>query len=266
MGSVWAAVRFLGDGLLALFGWLPQPWDLAALSAVLGVVLLVAFRLLTPQQRLRLVKEQMSACVHELRIFSAFPRTVLWAQGRALKYSGVYLALASPSLVLLAPVMGVVAARAALRYEVRPLKVWEEALVSFSLAPGPAARPVVRSAGAGLRVVPPLVMVGGQGYVRVRAVAAGEHRVSIQVGTTPTTKTVQVGGDGPVSWWRARADVVSTLLSQEPALAHGDPVVRVHVDYPAREPPWPGLPWWAHLLVISMAAALALRRRLGVVF
>lgn len=270
MSSVWTAGRWVGEALLAPFGWLPQSWGLMALSAVLGVVLLGAFRLVTPQRRLRLVKDQMSACVYELRIFSASPLLVLWAQGRALKFTVIYLLLALPSLVVLAPVVGAVAARASLRYEVRSLDVGEQALVSFSLAGTPTKRPVVKAVGKGLQVIPPLVMMNRDGHlegtVRVRGAAAGEHQLSIQVNGATAHKTVSVGGGGPVSWYRARANSASTLLSREPALPAGSAVSSIFVDYPAREPPWPGLPWWAVLLVISMAAAFALRRRLGVVF
>ena len=266
MSSIWSAGRHLGDVLLAPFGWLWPPVALVALSVVLGVALLGAFRLLTPQARLRRVKQQMSACVHELRLFSASPLIVLWAQGRALTLTALYLLLALPSLLVLAPVMGAVASRAALLYEVRPLGIGEETLVSFSLDGVPATRPEVKAAGKGLRLIPPLVMVGNQGHLRLRAVSPGEHRVTISVGKAAAHKTVTVGGVGPVSWRRARANDASTMLSREPPLEANGPVSSITVDYPEREPPWPGAPWWAHLLLISILAALALRRRLGVVF
>lgn len=271
MSSVWSAARFVGDAVLAAFAWLPPLAALVALSAVLGVVLLGAFRLVTPQRRLRRVKDQMSACVYELRIFSASPLLVLAAQGRAVGFTAVYLALALPSLLVLAPVVGVVASRAALSYELRPLQVGEETLVWFSLDHPPASRPEVTASGKGLRVIPPLVMVDRnghvEGYVRLRATGSGKHSVSVRVGSVAARKTVQVGtGHAPVSWRRAREDDASTLLSLEPPLPHSGALTGITVDYPAREPPWPGVPWWVHLLVISMAAALALRRRLGVVF
>lgn len=258
--------RGLGDALLALFSWLPPFWGLAALSAVLGVALLGAFRLLTPQGRLRRVKDRMSACVYELRIFSADPVLVLRAQGRAVKLTGLYLLLALPSLVALAPVVGALAARAALRHELRPLAVGEETLVTVSLDGDSATRPTI-TAGEGLTVLPPLVLVGRQAHVRLRATAPGEHRLTVQVGPTRIPKTVRVGtSHDPVSPYRARAGDAASVLTTEQPLPDGGPLSSIFVDYPAREHPWPGVPWWVHLLVISMAAAFALRGRLGVVF
>lgn len=263
--------RFLGDALLAPFIWLPPLAGLVALSAVLGVVLLGAFRLLTPQRRLRRVKHQMSACVYELWLFSASPLIVLWAQGRALWLTAVYLLLALPSLVVLAPVVGAVASRAALWHEVRPMEPGEEALVSFTLDPLRAARrPKVEAAGTGLRVIPPLVLVnkGGrtEGHIRLGAVGPGEHKITIRVGQVQVHKIVEVGGSGPVSWRRARANDAQLLFSRETPLPTHGPLTSITVHYPDRAAPWPGTPWWAHPLLISMLVALALRRRLGVVF
>ncbi len=266
MSSIWALGRGLGDGLLALFAWLPPLWALVALSAVLGVALLGAFRLLTPQQRLRRVKDQMSACVYELRLFSADPVLVLRAQGRALLLTGLYLLLALPSFAGLVPVVGAVAARAALRYEYRPLQVGEETLLSFTMAGVQAKRPRV-TAGNGLKLLPPLVVIGKEGHVRLRATAPGEHRLTVEVGQARLYKTIHVAtGRAPVSPFRARAGDAASMLTTEQPLPHGGPVSLVSVDYPAREHPRPGVPWWVHLLVVSMAAALALRGRLGVVF
>ncbi len=265
MSNIWSMGRGLGDGVLALVSWLPPLWALVVLSTVLGIALLGAFRLLSPQYRLRRVKDQMSACVHELRIFSADPVLVLRAQGRALLLTGLYLLLALPSMVVLGPIIGAVVSRAALRHEYRPLRVGEEALVSLSLD-GATVRPRVTT-NSGLTVLPPLVMVDGEGHVRLRAASPGEHRLTVFLGQAEAHKTVQVGTDhAPVSPYRARAGDPLTMLTLEPALPERGAVARIKVDYPTREPLWPGAPWWIHLFVISMVAALALRNRLGVVF
>lgn len=271
MNVIWTAGRAVGDALLAPCGLLPPLWGLVLLSLVMGVALLGLFRVLTPQRRLRGVKHQMSATLYEMRIYSARPLIVLAAQGRALKLTAIYLLLALPSLLVLAPLVTALASRAALRYELRPLKPGEVALVHFSLqSQSPPGRPLVTS-GAGLRVLPPLVMVrheqgARRGHLRLRARTAGTHKLTIRVGSQLVHKTVQVGGADPVSWHRAVARSPSALLSREPALPAGGAVEQIVVDYPRRDPPWPGCPWWVHLLAISMAAAFALRRRLGVVF
>lgn len=88
MGRYLSIVRWVADLLLAPFFWLPPLVGLALLAAVLGLLLLVAFRWLSPQRRLARVKDQMMAAIYEMRIFSHAPRLVLAASARSLRYLG----------------------------------------------------------------------------------------------------------------------------------------------------------------------------------
>lgn len=270
MGALLKYACAAGDLLLAPFMALPPLAGLALLSAALGVVALLAFRWLTPQARLARVKELMSSTIYELRLFSASPVLVLAAQGRALWHTLRYMALILPSMMVLLPLVVLLLFRASLFYEVRPLQLGEVAQVRLELADS-ARRPRVISASEGLQVVPPVVLVRGtnEAYLRVRAVKPGAHGLQITVGAQAQRKIVHVAAGQAhqaVSPWRARAGSWNTLLSHEPPLPAAGALAAVYVDYPARDPLWPGLPWWLQLLVISMAAAFALRDRLGVVF
>jgi len=258
--------RTVGDALLAPFAWLPPLWGLLALSVVLGAVLLVAFRWLSPQRRLRLVKDRMLATVYEMRLFADSPRLVLAALVRSLRWLGEYLLLATPALLILAPIVGLLLARAATLYEYRPLSLGDSALVSVTLTEG-EGREVEISAGEGLAVRPPVVRVQSlhAAFVRVRAQREGTHEIAINVGGQRVTKELAVGRQGgAISPLRVSADAWDLLLSREPPLEAG-PVSAVEVAYPLQAASWFGLPWWAILFIVSIIAAFALRGPFGVV-
>jgi hypothetical protein len=262
----------IGDAMLAPFVWMPPLAAIVALSVVSGLLFLLAFRAVSPRDRLRRVKELMSATIYEMRIFASFPRRVLAAQGRALALTVVYLVLALPALVLLFPPLAVLLARAATHYEYRPLRVGEVAMVTVDLDRQAADVAVeLRPDGSGLAVLRPVVQVRSRAraYARVRAMKPGAHRIRVKVGEQLLDKSVRVeapGGasPGPVSLFRGGG--LAALLSHEPALPDGSHVQSLAVDYPQRDETWLAMPWYVLMLAISLVVAFALRRRLGVVF
>jgi hypothetical protein len=268
MGVIWPLVRALGDGMLAPFLWMPPVPALVSLSGVTGLVLLAAFRWLTPQRALRRTKDGMSAALYEMRVFSAAPGQVLLAQGRAIWLTLRYLALATPSLLVLGPLLALLVARASLPFEHRPVAPGERVLLCVELD-----RAVDRSRLAmesELDLLPPRLHLSGGRRVcaRLRARRPGVFHVAIRVdGREAARKRVVVDHRyrADLSPTAARADDVHLLLGREPSLDAG-PVRRVELDYPRQTLSWLGMPWWLDLLLLSLVVALLLRRRLGVVF
>jgi hypothetical protein len=262
-----SALRSLGELMWAPFALLPPLAAVLTCAVVVGLLLLLAFRLLSPQRRLRRVKEQMSACLYEMRIYAAHPGRVLAAQGRALVLTAVYLLLASPALVVMAPPVTAMLARAATHLEYRPLIPGEVAHLTVCLS-----RPLhqdklrIEAAGQGLEILPPVVLVRsvGEAHVRLRARTAGRHGVRILAGDEAVTKQILVGA-GPVSTNRSASGDAAQLFSREASLDVGGLVSRIQLEYPDRELSWLGLPWYGLLLLVSLVVAFAARRRLGVV-
>lgn len=262
--------RTIGDLLLAPFSWMPPLAAVIVLSLACGLLLLAALRWISPQRRLGRVKELMSATIYEMRIFSSRPGRVLAAQGRALVLTVAYLLLTLPALVVLAPPMGLMLARAATHYEFRPLEPGEVSVMTIQLDRAVSGREVrVRAEGAGVVIKPPVVVIQSQSrvYLRVKAIKPGAHDVRIEAGDKQVVvKSVQVGrSSGPVSLYRTRGTVLAALLSHEGPIASGSRVLQVGLDYPQRTESWLRLPWYLVLLVVSLVTAFALRRRLGVV-
>ena len=267
MAHLWTAARWLGDALFAPFAWMPPLAGLISMSVVWGGGVVLLFRLVSPQQRLQRVKDLMSATIYEMRLFSAYPGHLIKAQGRAIVLTVRYLALALPSFVVLIPVMGLLLVRAALVYEVQPLPLGQRARVGIILADGIQGAVEVEPRTDGLRVVPPVVSLDGQAHVRVEGAKPGRHALRIIAGNVTVEKEVAVGAvAGAVSPERSAPDRWQLTFSREPALEASDPVRVVTVNHPLESFTWLGLPWWLHFFIISMVVALALRRRLGVVF
>lgn len=269
MSTLWATARALGDLLLAPFLGLPPSAGLLLLSAACGLFFLLAFRALTPQAALRRTKDQMSATIYEMRIWSHAPGRVLVAQGRALGLTLRYLALALPSFVLLVPLLGLLVGRATPAYEFRALEPGEAAIVQVSLGRAvPRGDLALETTGGGLELRPPLLLDpdGREAYIRVVPRVPGTHLLRVRVGAEVAEKQVQAGRpSAALSLARAPADDWLQLWSHEAALPGGGAILRLAVDYPSEPLTWLGLPWYLVLLVVSMAVALLLRRRLGVV-
>jgi hypothetical protein len=269
MQQLIAGARALGDAGFFLWRAWP-PWlGVLCLALLLGVVFLLVFRALTPQRRVRRLKELMAAAIYELRLFADSPRRVLAAQGRALLLALEYLAWSIPALLVILPLSAALLARGALVWEHRPLSVGETAVVAVAVDRAAPLEGIRLEAQPALRVVPPIVRVRSSHEVlaRVRVMEPGEHvlRVRVDSARSPRVidKSLSCGPSAAISLVRARGRSLAQLLGREPPLPDG-PVLRIEVDYPARELRWLGLPWYALLGLGVLVVALALRRRLRV--
>jgi hypothetical protein len=267
MQQLIAGARAVADAVFFLWKALPPLVGVLCLALLLGAVFLLVFRVLTPQRRVRRLKELMAAAIYELRLFSDSPRRVLLAQGRALRLALEYLGWTIPALLVLLPLSAPLLGRGVLVWEHRPLSVGETVVVAIAVEPSVAVEAIDVEAEdpTRLRVVAPMVRVGSshEALVRVRPTAPGEHVFRVRVGGRVVDKSVSCGRGASVSLVRARGGGLAQLLGREPPLP-GGPVLRVEVDYPARELRWLGLPWWGVLGLGVLVAALALRRRMGV--
>ena len=264
--SLLAGAAAVADGLLWPFFLLPDPLGLLAFSVALGLVMLLAFRWLTPQARLRHVRDLMTATVYELRIFVDSPRLVLRAQGRFLWLNLEYLALITPALVVAAPLMGLLFVRAEPVWGLRALAPGEEVLLRVALSEPVDRGQIVVEAGEGLEMTGPLVVLPRRREVwaRVRARTAGEHEIRVAAGGAAQAKRVTVAQPGrtaAVSPSRSGGGGAELLLGSEPPLPTGCRLAELELYYPKRER---AVPWWLTVLLLSILAAFVLRRPLRV--
>jgi hypothetical protein len=262
------AGRTIGAAGRELFSALPPLAGILCLALVLAITFILLFRALSPRRRVLWLKDQMVAAIYELRLFADSPRRVLLTQLRALRLALEYLAWTLPSLALVLPLAGVLLAQGMLIWEHQPLATGEQALLSVTLEPEQSLSNVkIEALDRGLVLDPPAARIGStrEIFQRVRALNRGEYRLSIRLGAQRVEKSLQVGGGGPVSLYRSRAEDWTSLLSLEKPLPDKSGIQRIAIDYSERSLCWLGLPWYGILLISSMLFFLILRRGFRVV-
>src|SRR5262245_32425105 len=132
---VWlnAISNALGSVVLAPIGVLPG-WLSATLVAVgSGLLFLVAFKYTSNQRAIKAVRSDIKANLLALKLFKESPWVTLRAQGRVLWGALRSVALAVVPLLVMAVPVCLLLGQVALWYQVRPLPVGEEAVITVKL-------------------------------------------------------------------------------------------------------------------------------------
>jgi hypothetical protein len=269
---VWlnAVANALGRVVLAPVSALPG-WLSATLAAAgTGLLLLVVFKYTSNQRALKAVRNDVKAHLLALRLFKDSPSVTLRAQGRILAGAVRLLALAIvPMLVMLVPV-ALILGQLSLWYQVRPLRVGEDAVVTVALSDAGSSWPEVCLEPTGAVEVtlgPVRVLSKRELCWNLRGRRRGQHRLVFHVNGQAVAKELAVG-DGflRVSTRRPGWDWSEALLhpAEEP-LGPESPVRSIAIDYPRRASWTSGTDAWViYWFAVSMVAALAFRRVLNV--
>ena len=155
----------------------------------------------------------------------------------------------------------------ALWYQLRPLRVGEEAVVTLTLggaddAPWPTVV-LVPTDAAEPTVGPVRVLSKREVCWSVRATRAGQHRLTFRVGGQAAEKELAVGdGFMRVSAKRPSSDWSEALLHpREQPFSPDSPVRAIEIAYPERSSWTSGTDYWvAYWFVVSLAAGFCFRR------
>ncbi len=139
------AANALGKLLLAPIALLPGWLSITVVSAFLGLACLIVFKYTSRQRAVQRVRDDIQAHLLILRLFPDSLWVTLRAEGRLLRGAAALLLLAVvPMLVMIVPV-SLLLGQLGLWYQVRPLRIGEEAVVTLQLrGDAGAALPDVR--------------------------------------------------------------------------------------------------------------------------
>ena len=255
-------MNWLGKTVLAPIGVLPGWLSNTLISAVVGVLLLIAFKYTSNQKAISRVRDGIKAQLLAMKLFKDNALVILRAQGRILLGALLLLFYAlSPMLVMVVPFC-LLLGQLGLWYQARPLKVGEETVVTVQLAgaeddPWPQIA-LDSSADANVAVGPVRIISKRQVCWKIQAGENGYHQLSFHLDGQQVDKELAVGeGFMRVSVDRPSLGVADVLMNPaEKPFAEDSPVQSIQIDFPARISKISGTDWWlVYLFVVSMVFA-----------
>jgi uncharacterized membrane protein (DUF106 family) len=250
----------LGDAVYAILSPLPVWLGLTLISAVTGVVMLIAFRYTSNQQAIGRARDDITANLLALKLFKDEIGVTFRSQGRILGALGrLQWHMFRPVLIMLLPML-LLLGQMGVRYQWRPLHPGEVALIRLHLDPAQTDVPeVTLEPSPGVRVEAGPVPGGGELVWRVRAGEPGRHLLRFNVAGTTLEKELVVGdGFQRVSAERLGSHWTSQILHPtERLLPHGSPVASIEIAYAGVHSYIYGANWWIlYFFVVSMVFAL----------
>lgn len=265
METIAHAIRWLVEGALVPFDLLP-PWaSLALLGALTGVAMLFVVRWTSPQRLVGRARARMAASIYEMRLYLDHPRQVLAAQGRMIVWTVVYLLAMLPSLLVLAPVLGLLYLHLEVRHGLAPLTAPTTAVIRVEVGDDVAPRDVELEPRGAVAVTARVHANDEHAvYARLAIEQPGTHALIARAGGVEVGKRISAApGAAIVSPVRRGGLAHLWSLGDEPPPGTG-PIRSMSLAYPTRASPVPG-PWWLYWLGAATVIALALRRRFDVV-
>lgn len=246
-------------------------------AAGIGVAGVLAYRYASPQRRLKHVVRLARADLLGIGLFKDDPLVVIKMAGQLAVHTLGRLAYGLPPLLILFGPVALLLSLLATWYEFRPLGSGEAAVVELQLSDSAwaANHDVQLVAPAGVVVETPSVRDERSRIIswRIRATRPMSGELRWPLADLPIGKRLTAADPPddfqPISVARAGQGWWEQLLHpQEASFDAASPVERATVHYPRRSTPLFGwdAPWWATVLIVSMATALALRPLLNATF
>lgn len=258
------------DVLLAPFGHRSALFDMLVWPALLGVVAILIYKVVSNQNALVRVKGQISMRLLEIRLFSHDIVQVLKSTGVILAKNVVYLGNHMlPMLVMIGPFV-IILAQLVANYAYDPSPRGSVELLHVRLDPeaGVSARDVTLALPEGISLdAPPVQTADHQVFWRLRADAPGDHVLTVTVGDEIFEKGWAVGGDARKVPLKRLRGLEAILYPGESALPAAGPVLSMELDVHSRAlGPLPagelGIVLW--VLIWSLAAGFAVKGLFGV--
>jgi uncharacterized membrane protein (DUF106 family) len=255
----------------AAFSWAPPALGLTVLSALVGVAMLWVFGKTSDQARMKAVKNKVWAALFELRVYVDEPRVTWRAQKSLFAANLRYMGLAlRPALWMIVP-MALLLLHLEAFYGRTPLPVGRDAIVTMGMsrdwnpnspAPQLAPPPGVRVTGPPVRAID-----AREVSWRIQPVSAVSGKLTFLVDGRPIGKTIEAGKGQRFVPGRSVNDTLQTLWSPDENKIPSPQVEWIEIRYPDASLPILGIQWnWlVWFFAVSLAAALLLKKRFGVV-
>ena len=268
MDTLNAALDFVLKVIFAAFRWSPG-LGLALISAAAGVGMLWVFQKTSNQTAIRRVKRLVQAHLLELRIYRDEP-AVMWRAQKSLLWANLrYMALMlQPALIMGVP-FAILLVHLEAFYGREPLAIGADTIVTMGVRGAGGSVPVL-DAPAGVAVETPAVRVVDEGQVswriRPQSAVSGLLRIRTEGGTVE--KGIEAGTGPRFVAGRKVSSLWDAVWHPDEARIAAPAVEWVEIRYPDASVEWLGIRmhWLIWFIVISMLAALLLKKRFRVTF
>jgi hypothetical protein len=258
------------DPLLAPFGHGRPAFDLLVWPALMGVLAIAVYKLVSNQKSLARVKGQISMRLLEIRLFSHDIAQVLRSTAAILAKNVLYLGNHMVPMVIMFVPFVVILAQLVAHYGYDPSPPGSVELLHVRLDPesGVSARDASLELPDGVSLdAPPVATADGQAFWRLRADAPGDHVLRVALNGRIYEKGWAVGGEARRVPLRRLRGIEAILYPGEPALPGDSPIVSMDLGvHPRALGPLPegelGIVLWT--LVLSLAAGFAVKGLFGV--
>jgi uncharacterized membrane protein (DUF106 family) len=244
---------------------------LLPLSVVLGAAMLWMFGRFSNQKALVETRRRLQAHLYEMRLFVDEPRLIWRAQAALLRDNARYLGLVLVPVAILAIVFVPVFLVLDCFYGQAPLELGTPAVVTVQLTgsiPRDSSVHLELPEGIVAETPPVRVVSADQISWRIRAIRAVSAQLHVTVGDETADKKIVSGSGSHYVSKRRGSSTLGWLLNPAERPLATNTIEWIEVNFPPAEIAGFGfrMHWTVWFLIISMAAAFLLRRRLGVTF
>jgi len=222
------------------FDKLHPAWGMIWISFVAGILMLIIFRFTSNQEGIKKSKAKVGAYILEMRLFNHDLGKMLAALGKTLAANILYLRyMLVPIIVIIIPVL-IVLIQVSYRYEHRPLRPDEHAIVKAVLKPGfPVVEThVLLQVPEDITIETPALRIESSNEVdwRISARKHGVYQIDFMVNGKLFKKNLHVNNElTALSSKRAASSFYAFLLNHsEPELPNDSPFVSLQIMYPDR--------------------------------
>ena len=268
-------VNWFIDSLLLVvhvfLSFAPRLVGLTILAVAAGAAMLWVFGRTSNQERMKQVKRRVQAGLLELRVFVDEPAVSLRAQGGLIAANMSYLALALRPALWMAVPIGLLLIHLEAFYERAPLPLAEPALVTMRMTTDwiPSSPPPVLVTPSNVAILGPPVRVAASREVswRILPFSPVSERLLFRYNGQEVAKWIEAGDRQRYVTGRRVRSRWGMIFSPGESRMRADFAEWIEIRYPAADLRILGfhVNWLLWFLIVSMAAALLLKKRFGVV-
>ena len=255
----------------AFLGFVPRLAGLTVVAAGVGAAMLWVFGRTSNQGHMKQIKRRVRAGLLELRVFVDEPAVSLRAQKTLLAANLRYLGLALRPALWMAVPLGLLLIHLESFYERAPLPLAEPAMVTMHMTADwdPAAPPPELIAPPNVAILGPPVRAAAAREVSWRIVPFSplSERLQFRFKGQEVSKRIEAGDGYRFVTGRRVRSAWETIFSPGENRLRADFAEWIDVSYPEVSMRLFGfrVNWLVWFLAVSMAAALLLKKRFGVV-